>query len=268
MEATNQSGSHEVAIEIGKLPILVRTVDPTFREMLHRRYSGFSSSAPPRYEFEVDIAKEYETNDDDVEVSLQNGSWKIRRGDFLAQWDPAEGKGTVKQSANPYSIDCVLRIVHSLTLAEEGGFLLHSASAIRNGKAFLFSGVSGAGKTTISRLAPVDATLLTDEISYIRREGDGFVACGTPFAGEMGRPGENRSAPLAALFFLAKGRENRVEPIAPGDAVRLLMRNILFFANDAELVKQVFRAAFEFVERVPVKRLTFFPDKRVWEMIG
>src|SRR5262249_35150747 len=133
---------------------------------------------------------------------------------------------------------------------------------------FLFSGVSGAGKTTISRLAPPDATFLTDEISYVRREEDRFVACGTPFAGEMGRPGENCCAPLAALFFLAKGRENRINPMEPSDAVRLLMRNILFFANDPELVKLVFRSAFEFVERVPVKRLTFFPDERVWEDIG
>jgi hypothetical protein len=38
----------------------------------------------------------------------------------------------------------VLRIVHSLIQAQAGGFLLHSASAIRNGKAFLFSGISGA----------------------------------------------------------------------------------------------------------------------------
>jgi hypothetical protein len=247
---------------------VVRTESSIFREMLNQRYSGFSSSAPPRYQFDVNLTENYETTEDDVEVSLHDGRWKIRRGDFLAHWDPAGGKGTISQSANPYSIDCVLRIVHSLTLAREGGFLLHSASAIRNGKAFLFSGVSGAGKTTISRLAPGDATLLTDEISYVRREDNGFVACGTPFAGEMGRPGENCSAPLAALFFLAKGRENRIETIAPGDAARMLMRNILFFANDAELVKQVFRAAFEFVERVPVRRLTFFPNKRVWEQIG
>jgi hypothetical protein len=263
-----QPGTHEVSIEIGKLPIVVRTTDPGFREMLINRYQAFASASPPRYLFDVDLTVPHENSDDDIEVSLQSGTWQIRRGDFRAEWNPALGKGRVKQSANPYSIDCVLRIVHSLTLAREGGFLLHSASAIRNGKAFLFSGVSGAGKTTISRLAPPDATLLTDEISYVRFEEGRFVACGTPFAGEMGRAGENCSAPLATLFFLAKGDENRIDPIAPNDAVRMLMRNILFFAHDPELVKMVFRTAFEFVGRVPVKRLTFLPDARVWEKIG
>ena len=46
------------------------------------------------------------------------------------------------------------------------------------------------------------------------------------------------------------------------------MRNILFFAEDAALVDNVFQSACEFVERVPVQRLTFAPDSRVWGMIG
>ena len=118
----------------------------------------------------------------------------------------------------------MLRIVHTLVLARQGGFLLHSASAIRNGKAFLFAGVSDAGKTTISRLAPPDATLLTDEISYVRKQDVRkqmpastavYVAFGTPFTGELAKLGENVSAPIAALYLLAKGAENRIDPVAP-----------------------------------------------------
>jgi ABC-type multidrug transport system ATPase subunit len=62
----------------------------------------------------------------------------------------------IEQTINPFSLDSVLRILHTLLLAREGGFLLHASSAIRNGSAFLFSGVSGAGKTTMARLAPPD----------------------------------------------------------------------------------------------------------------
>jgi hypothetical protein len=190
-----------------------------------------------------------------------------QRGDFRAQWDPRAGRGRIRQSANPYSIDSVLRIVHTLILAQEGGFLLHAASAVRNGHAFLFSGVSGAGKTTISRLAPSDVTLLTDEVSYVRRENDGYRACGTPFAGELARLGENCSAPIHTLFLLEKGAENKIERADTVEAVRGLLQNILFFAEEVELVKMVFRSACEFVDGVPVQRLTFVPNQRVWDMI-
>jgi len=47
---------------------------------------------------------------------------------------------------------------------------------ISDGQAFLFSGVSGAGKTTMTRLAPPDVTLLTDEISYLRPNAGGYAA--------------------------------------------------------------------------------------------
>ncbi len=161
----------------------------------------------------------------------------------------------------------MLRIVHTLILARQGGFLVHAASAIHHGRAFLFAGVSGAGKTTISRLAPADATLLTDEISYVRRAGNAYEAWGTPFAGELARVGENQAASLSTLFLLEKGPENRVEEISAAEAVRLLLRNILFFAEDTELVSLVFRSVCEFVEKVPVRRLIFVPDERVWEII-
>jgi hypothetical protein len=203
-----------------------------------------------------------------VSVTHRLGRWTFERGDFRAEWKPASRTGWIRQTANPYSIDAVLRIVHTLVLARQGGFLMHSASAIRNGKAFLFAGVSEAGKTTISRLAPPDATLLTDEISYVRKQEAGYVAYGTPFTGELAKLGENVSAPIAALYLLAKGAENRIDRISPGEAARSLLANLLFFAEDEELVQSTFHSAFEFVSRVPVSRLTFVPDARVWELIG
>jgi hypothetical protein len=259
-----------VSIEIGGMSIAVRTDDPSFRRLIEDRYAGFvGTSASSHFEFDIDL---YELSglaaaDDELEVKIDGGEWLLKRGDFRARWNPEGSFGHIHQSRSPYAIDCVLRIVHTLILARQGGFLVHAASAIRGGRAFLFSGVSGAGKTTISRLAPSDATLLTDEISYVRREGNSYMACGTPFAGELARVGENCSAPLSALFFLEKGLQNGIEPVGTTEAVQRLMRNILFFADDPELVKLVFQSACEFASLVPMHRLVFVPDQRVWDII-
>jgi hypothetical protein len=258
-------------IEIGGMPVRVNTSDHGFLDMLQNRYAGFVASPSHRAEIEFDIdlvQPGFADPDADISVKQQHGRWSMERGDFRAQWEPALRRGTIRQSANPYSIDAVLRIVHTLVLARQGGFLLHAASAIRNGKAFIFAGVSGAGKTTISRLAPPDATLLTDEISYVRKQNNGYIAYGTPFTGELAKLGENVSAPVAALYLLAQGPENRIETLSASEAARLLLANVLFFAEEQELVQMAFHSAFEFVNRVPVSRLTFVPDARVWELIG
>lgn len=269
-QLTTEVEQHSLVIEIGGMPVRVNTTDPGFLGILQNRYSGFvGESQDAEIEFDVELAPPNPANRDaDVEVKYRFGRWSLTRGDFRAEWEPSARRGWIRQTANPYSIDAVLRIVHTLVLARQGGFLLHSASAIRNGKAFLFAGVSEAGKTTISRLAPPDVTLLTDEISYVRKKGDGYVAFGTPFTGELAKLGENVSAPVSALYLLAKGRENRIDPVAPGEAARSLLANLLFFAEDEELVQATFHSAFEFVNRVPVSRLTFVPDARVWELIG
>ena len=258
-----------LVIEVGGMPVRMNTSDPGFLALLQERYAGFvTSSHRAAIEFDVDLnPPDFIDPEADVRVTRHLNLWTIERGDFHAEWDQADRRGKIRQSANPYSIDGVLRIVHTLVLAKQGGLLVHSASAVRNGKAFLFAGVSGAGKTTISRLAPADTTLLTDEISYVRPQNGGYTAFGTPFTGELAKLGENVSAPVEALYLLAQGPENRIDPVAPGEAARSVLANVLFFAEDEELVQAVFHSVFEFVSRVRVSRLTFVPDARVWELI-
>jgi hypothetical protein len=336
------------------MPILVRTDSAEFARLLQDRYGSFvagaglsadASSAGPalghqghpyspggstsscevlvsRFQFpvssfqlEVELVPPGIVSDaEDVRVRLEGRRWVMERGDFRAEWDPERRRGWVRQSPNPYSIDSVIRILHSLFLAREGGFLVHAASAIRNGRAFLFAGLSGAGKTTLCRMAPPDVVLLTDEISYVRpfrqgiedrdqgtgNRGQGamwgalgntrqrtdtaesiapslfpipyslfpaFEAFGTPFAGELARTGENLRAPIAALFLLAQGEGNKFEAVSRVEAARALLQNILFFAQDEELVRRIFQSVLDFVGRVPVRRLIFAPDAHVWELI-
>lgn len=257
-----------VTVEIGGIPILLETGDRNFRTLIEERYTGFlSRSATPAYHFEIQLEPSSVPSGEDVRVFKDGPVWRLERGDFCSEWDPRSRRGWVRQSANPYSIDAVLRIVHSLVLAEEGGFLVHAASGMRHGRAFLFAGISGAGKTTMARLAPADATVLTDEISYVRKGADGYQAYGTPFAGELARVGANVTAPLEALYFLEKGAEGRIEPISQAAAMRALLRHILFFAHERELVERVFRSAVEFVSRVTMGQFVFAPNERAWSLI-
>ncbi len=263
---TASNGRYTSVVEIGGIPISLSTESATFRDLLCQRYRGFLSSSSPEAQLDFELV-EGGVSDDEVRVWREGLDWRIERGDFHACWNPQTGRGLVRQNPNPYSLDSVLRIVHSLILAGRGGFLLHAASAICDGGAYLFSGVSGAGKTTMTRLAPDDVILLTDEISYIQPGADGYLAFGTPFAGELAKAGENCSAPVSCLFFLEKGPENCVAELASSEAVRRLMRNILFFADDPDLVKKLLQTACDFVSQVPIRRLTFYPDGKVWDTV-
>lgn len=264
----------EIRLEIGALPIVLRCDNPGFLAMLKRRYANFicnyetSNARSICLDITLIPPSRAAADGEDLEVRFEAGRWMMRRGDFRAQWDPESQRGMVRQSAYPYAIDSVMRIILGLTLVRAGGFLLHSASAIRGGRAYLFSGVSGAGKTTISRLAPPDSALLSDEISCVRRVGAEYHAFGTPFAGELGIAGQMIQAAVAALYFLRQGPCNRIGAIDPARAAAMLLRNILFFADDPALLERIFAIACDFAASVVVAELTFRPDRAVWELIA
>jgi hypothetical protein len=258
-----------VIVEVGGIPILLRPDDSSVHEAITQRFAGFLTDKPSSDPFELTMRLEPggPTGAQEPRVVCGEDRWRFERGDFQAEWSPRSGRGWVRcKLASAPTVDSVVRILHSLLLARQGGFLLHSGSVIRNGRAFIFAGVSGAGKTTITRLAPPDVTLLTDEISYIRPGDAGYLAYGTPFAGDLGIPGTNVSAPVKALYVLSKGPRNIIEPLRNLEAATVLLRNILFFAEEPELVRSVFETACRFADRVPIYRLTFAPTPQVWEL--
>jgi hypothetical protein len=94
-------------------------------------------------------------------------------------------------------------------LARHDGFLIHACGAVIDGKAFVFAGHSGDGKTTLSRiLAREGVELLSDERIAVRKENGTFMAYGTPWPGE-GNVVSPAAHPLGAIVLLRKSDRHR-----------------------------------------------------------
>jgi hypothetical protein len=52
------------------------------------------------------------------------------------------------------------------------------------------------------------------------------------------------------------------------EAVRTLMRNILFFAQDEATVQSVFKSACEFAAQIPMYRMIFTRSSEAWDVVG
>jgi hypothetical protein len=262
-------GGYGVVIKVGELAGNLETSGFQYGQNLKNHYLGFvDRSERAEFNFKIELTNTI-INDPDDEVSVRRRAapWSLERGDFQTERDVNADRGTTRQLAHVYFIDAAVRIFHAVMLAKRWGFLLHAASVIRNGRACLLAGPSRAGKTMIAGLVPTDATLLTDEISHVRKSREAYVAFGTPFAGKLAQSGENASAPIALLCLLSQGPENYIEPVRPSDAVSVMLANVLFFVKDPELIRSVFRSACQLVSCVPVHRLTFVPDFCVWENV-
>ena len=96
-------GLYEVSVEVGGVPVALRTGDSAFIRMIQERYEGFAGAVEnPEYRFDIDLfPPDQAANDvEDVSVSRGPNGWSIRRGDFRAEWDPVARTGTIRQSCN------------------------------------------------------------------------------------------------------------------------------------------------------------------------
>ena len=103
-------------------------------------------------------------------------------------------------------------------LARLGGALLHAAVAVKDGRGRVFTGRSGAGKSTISALLR-DAgwRILNDDRVVVFRRGGEWRVAGTPWHGS-GRFAEAAEVPLDGIHFLGKSAECRSEDLSAAQA--------------------------------------------------
>lgn len=163
-----------------------------------------------------------------------------------------------------YPLDQVL----AMYFFGESGLIVHAAGLVRDGKGVALAGISGAGKSTITRLASrwAGASLLSDDRVILRVAGDEVRIHGTPWPGEAG-VADSRHAPARALLFLEKGTENAIRSTAPRETLARLLPAISVPWYDSVHRDASLRACDAIVRRMPAGVLTFRPELTALEPI-
>ncbi|HTV60228.1 MAG TPA: hypothetical protein VMJ93_15255 [Verrucomicrobiae bacterium] len=165
-----------------------------------------------------------------------------------------------------YALDSLIRILLTVALLPKRGFLLHAASIVRNGRAYIFMGRSGAGKSTVSSLSP-EGSVLTDEISLLRFDRGAWRAHGTPFWGEFRAAGQNQDYPVAGIYCLTQAGENRLVPMTVKEMLRAILPCVLFFSSDPQANDELLNILVEFAREIPCFRLHFLKDSSFWSVV-
>lgn len=146
-------------------------------------------------------------------------------------------------------------------LAERRRLILHAASVVWKGKAWLFFGPSGIGKSTHSAqwARTLGAKPLTGDRTVIEWSRDGgFVAHGSPFCGSSGLC-LREQAPVGGLCLLGQGPENRMEVLPPARAFRELYAQTTVNRWDSEQTGLLCDELAALLEAFPIWRLDCRP---------
>jgi hypothetical protein len=145
-------------------------------------------------------------------------------------------------------------------LARSGAAEVHACGAVVGGRALLFAGASGAGKTTLARvLRRRRLHVLSDDRIVLRRAGRRLTGTGTPWHGTAALASP-RTAPLGALFFLRQAKKSRTRRLAAAESAARLFALSFPPPWDAEGVAGVLHLATTVARAVPAFELEFTPD--------
>ncbi|MFH1191658.1 MAG: hypothetical protein V1670_05635 [Candidatus Omnitrophota bacterium] len=140
-----------------------------------------------------------------------------------------------------------------------------------DGSGLLFSGKSGAGKSTTARLwhKHSKAMVLNDDRIIVRKLNGKFFIYGSPWHGEFSDYLASRieSAPLKRIFFIHHSPENIATRISPKQAFSLLYSALFPTFWDKNCLENIAAFCDDLVKNVPCCSLGFVNDKRMIEFV-
>lgn len=178
-------------------------------------------------------------------------------------------QGSFQSSLGSSGLEAVVRIGLSLLLPTHDALLLHSSCVSYNGRGLVFSGISGAGKSTISDiLSELPAvTKIADELLIIQKSAEGWRVHVPPFAGTQGLP-FGTSVRLDAMHLLHQAPEHERVRMQASSALPEFCRHVLSFGRSAKSVAEILELIANLVESIPCYDLYFAKNTAVCDVLG
>jgi len=148
-------------------------------------------------------------------------------------------------------------------LLDHSGFYFHASTVVRDGRAYLFSGHSGAGKSTHTRLwistFGGDTRVINDDKPALRLIDGVWYAYGTPWCGKD-NINVNEKAPVAGLCFIKQGSKNEIRRLSVKEALFRVLSQTIFRFEHADRADALSKLIEDFLMKVPIYELESLPN--------
>jgi hypothetical protein len=283
------AGSGSRSISLSGLTIVLDGLDPDAETFVAHRFRRYLLEARPAKAdlqvefFRSDAAPYLDRPPDHSPDSIYRMQHAVRderlfytSGTVCARLDLRTGRATAltRPRTGTLAIDDpthmamenLLRPFLAWTVLLKGGFMLHAASVVRDGRCYLFFGNSGAGKSTIAAIC--GGQVISDDLTMVLPEGDGYSAIGSPFRGTYTACEDLTGRyPVVGLYRLRKDTRVFVETPVRAIAFSEFVANLPFVVGEIDnhpAAWPLVRAAFE---KLPVTYLHFRRDDSFWAVI-
>lgn len=264
-----------IDLAVAEIGIRIYCNDPGIADRLRSRYPDFPAASRPKFESWVMLEGDLRSNALlDTGVIFRDHVLHFTAQGYIGQIDVKRNRGQLALSSRQpvEDIDYFIRVVCALLAFENKGVMFHAAGVVREDRAYLFFGHSGAGKTTVARLS-ADGLILNDDLVVLLPRGRSaepqtrWITHATPFWNPTQVKPTSESAPLAGLFRLVQDREVFLEPMGKGQALAEVLSNVPVIPDDPQRNATLIDRCLRLLDDIPAFRLHFLPDDSFWQVI-
>jgi adenylate kinase len=145
------------------------------------------------------------------------------------------------------------------------GFLIHASGIKDNNAGYIFSGVSGIGKSTMSEIwLKQGATVINDDRLWIQKIDNEWKIFSTPMNYYEQEP---IIANLSKIFLLSQSADNYITQIPNTQGALRVMANCIQHLFDKEMTASYLDTIFDMSSRIPIYELGFRPTAEIVNVI-
>ncbi|MEH7380070.1 hypothetical protein V7138_06275 [Bacillus sp. JJ1533] len=257
-----------LTICVGEHLIKVKSESIRVINIIERDFiSNIETIKPP--DLYIEIFEGYGTSflNFDVEIRELGNSIRYKRADYLIHVD------SIFKNAKVYVYDelalqhALLNLYSSFIVHNNWGLLLHSSCIKDNGKAHIFSGHSGAGKSTAARLSQ-PKELLSDEATIVKITQNEILAFNSPFNSELESNCKEYCLPLGSIQILHQSLQNNRIQLKKAEGMFQLIDKVFFWEHSHHETKRILNLLKTLVNSVPIYDLHFQKNDTFWELIS
>ncbi len=160
-----------------------------------------------------------------------------------------------------YPLDSL--IIYYLTVIN-GDIMIHASGVEYNEKGYIFSGISGKGKTTMAGIwNRAGGRIIHDDRLIIRKSGNNYFMFNTPvYANDS-----PSLSPVTGIFLIDHGPENTLVPVSGARAISLVLANCIQHNWNRDIVVRLIESVNSLCNAVQVALLTFRPEESIIDFI-
>ncbi|MBD8071118.1 hypothetical protein [Bacillus sp. PS06] len=202
-----------------------------------------------------------------VQFTEENGQISYQRTDYKITINKDYKEATIAVYDLFALKHALLNLYSSYIVHFNWGLLIHSSCIISDEKAHIFSGHSGAGKSTAARLSS-PRELLSDEATIVKITHDEVIIFNSPFRSELSTTNYQGWRTLASIQLLYQDISNKRIHLKKSDGFLQLMDKVFFWDVRSKEMNKIINLLHLLVQQVPIFNLHFQKNDTFWELIS